>query len=271
MSFLKTLIAGVWMVSFSGLAQSATSLTWYGQSGYQIKTPQGHVILIDPWLTNPKNPQGQAQLAALSQVDLILLTHGHADHLGNTIEIAQKTGAKLVTTFDLGKILVEQKGFPKEQFGFTTTGNIGGLIQLLNGDVSVGFVPAVHSSSIAHEDEKGQTTWYGGTQNGFYVQIKNGPSFYHTGDTDVFGDMQLINLFGPVDIMLTAIGDTFTMGPKRAAHATKLVNPRRTVIPNHYGTFGILTGTPQAFAKELKAQGVKTPLTVMEIGQTLHF
>jgi L-ascorbate metabolism protein UlaG (beta-lactamase superfamily) len=267
----KWMITGAGLMFLSLASGAATNLTWYGQSAYQIQTPQGHVILIDPWLTNPKNPQGKTQLDALNKVDLILLTHGHADHLGNTLEIAKKTGAKLVTTFDLGKILVEQQGFPKEQFGYMTTGNIGGLIKLLEGDLAVGFVPAVHSSSIAHEGENGQTTWYGGTQNGFYIQVKNGPSFYHTGDTDVFGDMKLIELFGPVDVMLTAIGDTFTMGPKRAAYATKLVNPRRAVIPNHYGTFGVLTGTPEAFAQELKEQKVKIPLKVMQIGETLKF
>ncbi|BBP46210.1 UPF0173 metal-dependent hydrolase [Thiosulfatimonas sediminis] len=254
---------------FSIAAQAKTELTYYGQAGYKIVTPQGHVIMIDPWLTNPKNPQGEAQLKALKKVDLILLTHGHFDHIGDTVAIAKQTGAKLVTNFDLGKVMVEKLDFPKDQFGFPTTGNIGGQIPLLNGDIQVGFTQAIHSSSVGVPLADGTETYYGGTVTGLHIQIKDGPSFYHTGDTDVFQDMALINLFGPVDVMLAAIGDTFTMGPKRAAHAVKLVQPRKMVIPNHFGTFPLLRGTPEQFAGFLKQEGVTTPMQVMQPGQSL--
>lgn len=268
MKWLKTLFVAAALLA-SQHAVAATELTYYGQAGYKIVTPQGHVVLIDPWLTNPKNPQGKQQLADLKKVDLILLTHGHFDHIGNTVEIAKKTGAKLVTNFDLGKVMVEKLDFPKDQFGFPTTGNVGGQIPLLNGDLKVGFTNAVHSSSVGIPLKDGTETYYGGTQTGLHLTIKDGPTIYHTGDTDVFGDMQLVNLFGKVDVMLTAIGDTFTMGPKRAAHAVKLVNPTQYVIPNHFGTFELLRGTPEEFSKHLAAEGVKTPMKEIPIGETL--
>lgn len=267
---MKTLLSAV-LLMLSSWAMAATQLTYYGQSGYKLVTPQGHVLMIDPWLTNPKNPDGKKQLAELEKVDLILLTHGHFDHIGNTVEIAKKTGAKLVTTFDLGSIIVEQLGFPKEQFGYMTTGNIGGKIDLLGGDVKVGFTPAQHSSSVKVPMKEGTEVTYGGAQTGLYIEIKDGPNFYHTGDTDVFGDMKLINLFGPVDVMLTCIGDTFTMGPRRAAHAVKLVEPRKMIIPNHYGTFPVLKGKPEKFEQFLKLEKVETPMQVMKIGETLTF
>ncbi|MBN2647955.1 MAG: metal-dependent hydrolase [Thiotrichales bacterium] len=270
MNWCKTLLATA-ALSFSGLTLAATELTFYGQSGYKIVTEQGHVILIDPWIKNPKNSKGEAQLKALEKVDLILLTHGHFDHLGETVQIAEKTGARLVTNYDLGNVLVEKLGFPKAQFGFSSTGNLGGQISLLNGDVKVGFTPALHSSSVGVPMTDGTETTYGGTQTGFHIQLKNGPSFYHTGDTDAFSDMKLVNLFGPVDVMLTAIGDTFTMGPKRAAYAVKMVEPRKMVIPNHYGTFELLSGTPDAFAEALKAQGIKTPMKALQPGETITF
>lgn len=270
MHWLKSLSALAALCA-STLAFASTELTYYGQSGYKIVTPQGHVVLIDPWIKNPKNPNGEKQLAELKKVDLILLTHGHFDHIGNTVEIAKKTGAKLVTNFDLGKVMVEKLDFPKEQFGYATTGNIGGQIPLLNGDLKVGFTNAIHSSSVGIPLQDGTETYYGGTQTGLHLIIKDGPTIYHTGDTDVFGDMKLINLFGQVDVMLTAIGDTFTMGPKRAAHAVKLVNPTQMVIPNHFGTFELLRGTPDEFAKLLKEENVKTPMKTIAIGESIQF
>jgi len=101
------------------------------------------------------------------------------------------------------------------------------------------------------------------------ISVRNGPRIYHTGDTDVFSDMALVSRFGQVDVMLACIGDRFTMGPRRAALATRLVNPAKLVIPMHYGTFPVLTGTPAAFAEALKQEKVKARLHEMKVGETL--
>jgi L-ascorbate metabolism protein UlaG (beta-lactamase superfamily) len=100
------------------------------------------------------------------------------------------------------------------------------------------------------------------------ISIRGGPTIYHTGDTDLFSDMALLPRFHDIDAMLVCIGDHFTMGPARAAEAVKLVGPR-TAIPMHYGTFPILTGTPEAFDRELKKRNAKTHLRVMKIGETI--
>jgi L-ascorbate metabolism protein UlaG (beta-lactamase superfamily) len=243
-----------------------TQLYWYGQSAFKLTTPAGKVLLLDPFIVNPANKTGKADVANLAKVDLILVTHGHFDHVGNAVEIAKKTNAKLVTTFDLGRALVNHTGYPQQLVGFDTQGNFGGELTLLNGEVKVAFIPAVHSSSVASDGSP--MSYYAGNPGGFLVSVKNGPVIYHTGDTDVFSDMSLISRFRPVDVMLACIGDQFTMGPDRAATAVKLVNPKR-VIPMHFGIFG-LTGTPEAFAKALQQQGVNIPMRTMQVGETIN-
>ena len=266
--FSILLFLSISLFALGASAADKAELTWYGHSAFKLKTPGGKVLLIDPWIANPSNKNAKDDLAKLDKVDLILVTHGHADHVGNSIEIAKKTGARLVSTFDLGKGLVTYAGFPKEQIGFDTQGNFGGELSLLNNEVKITFTPAVHSSAVMSEDGKDQHT--GGNPGGFLIKVKNGPTIYHTGDTDVFADMALISKYEKVDVMLACIGGHFTMGPERAAQAVGLVRPG-TVIPMHFGTFPVLTGTPEAFAAELRKQRVRSKLQVMTLGQTLKF
>ena len=249
-----------------GEAMAQTRLTWYGQSGFRIVTPGGKVLLVDPWLTNPVFEKGKDELAALKHVDLILLSHGHSDHVGNAVEIGKKTGAKLVANFDLSAAVTSALGYPSEQAGSDTTGHIGGQLTLLDGEVTVCFVPAWHGSTVQKDETSPAVP--AGMPTGLVIGIRNGPTIYHTGDTGFFSDIARVSDYNKIDIMLVCIGDHFTMGPIRAADAVKLVDPR-IVIPMHYGTFPVLTGTPEAFAKELKERGVKSELRTMKVGETI--
>ena len=243
-----------------------TQLTWYGQSAFKIVTPSGKVLLVDPWLTNPVFEKAKDELAALKHVDLILVTHGHSDHVGDAVEIGKRTRAKLVATFDLADAIVKHLGYPAELAQADTIGHFGGELTLLDGDVKVLFVRAHHGSGVSADEKSGAR--HGGAPGGFVITIRGGPTLYHTGDTDLFSDMALVSRFHKIDTMLVCIGDHFTMGPARAAEAVRLVNPRE-VIPMHYGTFPVLTGTPEVFQRELKRRKSKAKLRVIKIGETI--
>lgn len=244
-----------------------TKVEWYGHAAFRITTPTGKVLLVDPWLTNPLNATGEADVAALTQADLILVSHGHQDHVGDAVRIAQQTNAKLVTPYDLGGALTAFAGFPAEQATVETQGNIGGRLVLLDGEVAVQFTPATHGSTVTGTDQQPHGA---GNPCGFLIEVRNGPVIYHTGDTGLFSDMALLARPRKVDVMLTCIGDHFVMSPEQAAEAVKLVQPT-VVVPMHYGTFPVLRGTAAQFRAALAAKKVKAQVEVMDVHQTLTF
>jgi len=246
-----------------------TQLTWYGHAAFKLVTPSGKVLLLDPWITNPLNPNGKQDLADLKKVDLILISHGHADHVGDSVEIAKRTKARLVTAFDQAQAYARHLGFPSDQFGFDWVGNVGGTLSFFDGEVKITFVNAIHGSTLTAKEKAGEVPYPAGNPLGFVIAVRNGPTIYHTGDTDAFTDMQLLRSM-KITLMLACIGDHFTMGPDRAAEAVALAQPGK-VAPMHYGTFPVLTGTPAQFAAALKAKDLLSRYQPLQLRETLDF
>jgi len=244
-----------------------TQITWYGHAAFKLVTASGKVILIDPWITNPLNPSGKQDLADLKKVDLILISHGHSDHVGDAVEIAKRTKARLVTSFDQAQAFAHHLGFPSDQFGMDSVGNVGGTLGFFDGEVKVTIVNAIHGSTLTAKEKGGDVPYPAGNPVGFVIAVRNGPTVYHTGDTDVFTDMQLLKPF-KITLMLACIGDHFTMGPDRAAEAAAMVQPEK-VAPMHYGTFPVLTGTPAQFAAALKSKGLLGRYQPLQLRETL--
>ncbi|HEY0405501.1 MAG TPA: metal-dependent hydrolase [Pyrinomonadaceae bacterium] len=250
-----------------------TKVKWFGHAAFSITTPGGKVLLIDPWLRNPSNPEvknGKDPLASLSKVDYILLTHGHRDHVGDAVEIAKKTGAILICNPELAGNLVKLAEFPSKQAETDAIMGIGGEIQIADGEVTVAMTPAVHSSSVfnpkatATEAERA----YGGNPAGFVVIVKNGPTIYHSGDTAYFKDMETIGEEYEVDLALLNIGGHFGMEPRMAARAAKSVRAK-LAVPQHYATFPGISQNSDAFAAELKK--LRIPFYEMKPGETITF
>jgi L-ascorbate metabolism protein UlaG (beta-lactamase superfamily) len=240
------------------LVQAKTSITWLGQAATLIETDEGKKILIDPFIfNNPKTPKKFKNEDLYKNIDLILITHGHGDHLGDYKKILSLSPkSKIIMNADMGNVLISQKQFSKERFHPL---NKSGEVSPLGKAVKVIMVRAEHSSSVKINEK----IHYGGEPVGYVLEFSDGKKLYHAGDTGVFQDMKLIGDYYKIDLALVPIGGNYTMGPKEAAFAiNNLLKPKK-VIPIHYGTFPILTGIPEEFKKELKD---KTPLLILEPG-----
>ena len=249
-----------------------TRIKWFGHAAFSITTPGGTVLLIDPWLRNPENPDAAANrdpLATLGKVDYILLTHGHRDHVGESVEIAKKTGAVLVGNPELASNLVKLSSFPAAQAQTDSIMGIGGEIRIAGGEVTVAMTPAVHSSSVydAHAGDNQPDRAYGGNPAGFVIIVKNGPTIYHTGDTAYFRDMETIGEEYSIDLALLNCGGHYGMEPRMAARAAKAVRAR-VAVPQHFTGEGMANSTTVFFA-ELKK--LKIAAHEMKPGETLVY
>jgi L-ascorbate metabolism protein UlaG (beta-lactamase superfamily) len=246
---------------------------YLGHSAFRITSPTGRVIVIDPLLRrNPLTPSRYRDLAALGRVDVILATHGHGDHIDDLPELATLTGATVVAPFELGNQLVALGLVDRAKM---IAMNKGGTVNPLGPAIKIHMVHAEHSSSIrlgtVKPDEKKGLIDYveTGPAVGFVIEFENGFRIYHTGDTDVFGDMALIHRFFRPDLALVCIGGHYTMDPERAAFAMReLVRPKQ-VIPIHYGTYPVINRTTAEFRAALG----DAPIVMLDVkpGDSVRF
>jgi L-ascorbate metabolism protein UlaG (beta-lactamase superfamily) len=215
-------------------SEQQTRITWLGHATVLIHTAKGTNILVDPFIEhNPKYPKG---FELPSKIHFVLLTHGHGDHISDAVPVAKKHGSTVVAIYELADYVAGQ-GVEK-----TVGINMGGTVQL--NDFTATMVDAKHSSGA--QDKNG--THYVGIAAGFVIAVSGGPVIYVAGDTSVFGDMRLIGELYQPEVALLPIGGYYTMGPKEAATAARLVGAK-TILPVHFGTFPPLTGTPADLAK----------------------
>ncbi len=235
------------------LEMHGNKLTWLGHAAFRIVTPGGQVILVDPWVES--NPACPASLKKFDRIDTLLITHGHSDHVGDAIPFAKQFKPQVIAMVETCMWL-ESKGVAN-----THGMNKGGTQKA--GEIEVTMVHALHSSGI----QDGGQMIYGGEAAGLVIRLPGELTIYYAGDTDVFGDMTLIGELHAPDLALLPIGDHYTMGPREAAMAIRLLGVHH-VVPMHYGTFPILTGTPEKL-RELTRDVAGLEIHALKPGESL--
>ena len=230
------------------------ALTWLGHNTFKLVTRGAKTVLMDPWVEG--NPACPKELKSFEKIDVMTISHGHGDHMADAVTLGKKFKPVVICNYEIHLFL--------QRKGLTTTSpmNKGGTQEAAG--LKFTMVHAVHSSGI----EDGGQTIYGGEPCGFVITLEDGTRIYHAGDTAVHSDMALIaELYAP-EVVLLPIGDLYTMSPREAAVAARLLNPK-IIVPAHYGTSPALTGTPDALREELKKQKVSAELVVLRPGEAL--
>jgi L-ascorbate metabolism protein UlaG (beta-lactamase superfamily) len=216
-------------------------IRWLGHAGFEIELAD-KILFIDPWLTG--NPLAAMRASDVKKADVICVTHDHRDHLGDAVEICKQTGATFVGIHELG-VYAEENGV-KDVVGI----NIGGTVDVKG--ISISIVQAFHSSTR-------------GAPTGFVIKAE-GKTIYHAGDTGLFGDMRLIGEIHHPDVALIPIGNYYTMGPREAAEAVKLIKPA-VAIPMHYQTFPVLEPSAESFTKIVREKAPEVRVVALKPGE----
>ncbi len=212
--------------------ETSVQAFWLGHSAFKLESPNGTQILVDPFLT--QNPNTPEEFKQPDDIDYILLTHGHEDHVGDTLEIAERCDCEVVSIVELSALL-KKHGLSED---LAIEFNKGGTLNFE--DFSVTLVSANHSASFQGE--------YAGDPGGLVISFDDDITFYHLGDTNIFYDLELYGELYEPDVIAVPMGDYYTMGPEEAAAACDLIQANYAV-PIHYGTFPVLTGDPEDFKK----------------------
>jgi L-ascorbate metabolism protein UlaG (beta-lactamase superfamily) len=259
------------LITGTALAQSGkTEVLWLGQAAFRITTPGGKVIMIDPWLrTNPKTPANFKDLHSVGKLDLILVTHAHFDHFADAPDLAKLNDVPMYGTAGMGTTIAHLGILPEKLA--PRFGKGGTIMPFGPNGVKITATHAEHSSELVWKDPAtGKVgTYPGGEPVGYVLEMENGFKVYHMGDTGLFGDMALIGELYKPDLILMPIGRHFVMGPEDAALATNRYFKPRFVIPMHYGTIPVLSGTPEEYIKALGK--TSTQVIVLKPGEKVEF
>jgi L-ascorbate metabolism protein UlaG (beta-lactamase superfamily) len=229
-------------------------ITWLGHGCFQFRLDSGEVLVMDPWVEgNPMYPKDHK----FDRIDALLISHGHFDHIHDAVPLAKKFKPKVVAIFETC-VWLTSKGVEN-----CSGMNKGGTQDV--GPTKVTMTHAVHSCGI----QDGDQIIYGGEAAGYVLHLADGRKIYFAGDTNVFSDMQLIEKLYQPDLAFLPIGDLYTMGPREAALACRLLQAKK-VVPMHFGTFPALTGRPEELAKLLK-DFPQTKVWPLEIGKPVKW
>ena len=230
------------------------SLTWLGHATFKLVTRGAKTVLLDPWVEN--NPACPKDLKSFDRIDIMTISHGHGDHMGDAVTLGKKFKPIVVCNYEIHAYL-QKKGIAT-----TSPMNKGGTQEV--GGLRFTMVNACHSSGI----EDGGQMIYGGEPCGFVITLEDGTRLYHVGDSGLLPDFALVaELYAP-EIVLLPIGDLYTMGPREAALAARMLKPK-WIVPMHHGTSPKLTGNPDTLRGELKKAGVSAEIVALRPGETL--
>jgi L-ascorbate metabolism protein UlaG (beta-lactamase superfamily) len=229
-------------------------LTWLGHNSFKLVTRGSKTVLLDPWVEG--NPACPKEHKTFKQIDVMTISHGHGDHMADAVTLGKKFKPAVVCNYEI-HLYLTRKGV-----NGTSPMNKGGTQEAAG--LKFTMVHATHSSGI----EDGGQVIYGGEPCGYVITLEDGTRIYHAGDTAVHSDMALIGEIYAPEIALLPIGDLYTMSPREAAYAARMLKSKY-IVPSHYGTFPALTGSPDALREELTKLGLQSEVVALKPGETL--